>query len=202
MNLRATAAVIGLAVLTAACSSPTDGTATPPASATASSSQALPYGGAPKVENPLPDNVFSGDPCQGLTPQQITKQLGSALPGKPSNEAVPSCDWTNPDTNASIGLSYYPASNDGLSNTYVNVKPQMKRWDVLPPIQGFPAVAYATQASQTPNTCDVVVGVTDRLAFLVDVAPRMERLGKVDSCAGAADVANDVVTTLKQKAGR
>ncbi|MFB9924886.1 DUF3558 domain-containing protein [Amycolatopsis halotolerans] len=202
MNLRAITAVLGLALLAAACSSPTDGTATPPGSATAPSSQTPPYGGAPKVENPLPDNALSGDPCQALTSQQITDQLGSALAGKPDSHPVPSCSWTNTETTASIGVSYYPASNDGLSNAYVNVKPQMKRWDVLPPIQGFPAVAYATQPGPTPNTCDVLVGVTDRLSFLVDVAPRTGKMGKVDPCPLAADVANDVLTTLKQKAGR
>ncbi|MFF0147685.1 uncharacterized protein DUF3558 [Amycolatopsis sulphurea] len=202
MNLRATAAVLSLALLAAACSSPTDGTATPPTSATAPSGRAVPYGGAPKVKNPLPDNVLSSDPCQALTPQQITEQLGSALTGKPDSDPVPSCSWINAETTASIGVSYYPARNDGLSNAYTNVKPQMKRWDALPPIQGFPAVAYATQPGSTPNTCNVLVGVTDRLSFLVDVAPRTSKMGKVDPCPLAADVANDVLTTLKQQAGR
>ncbi|MFF0147007.1 DUF3558 family protein [Amycolatopsis sulphurea] len=112
---------------------------------------------------------------------------------------VPSCSWTNAETTASIGVSYYPARNKGLSNAYTNVKPQMKRWDVLPPIQGFPAVAYATQPGSTPNTCDVLVGVTDRLSFLVDVAPRTSKMGKIDPCPLAADVANDVLTTLKRR---
>lgn len=202
MNLRTSAvAVLGIALLATACSSPTDGTPTTP-QVSSPTGQALPYGGAPKVENPLPDNALSGDPCQALTPQQISDQLGAALTGKPDSHPIPSCSWTNPETTASVGVSYYPASNDGLSNAFVNVKPQMKRWDVLPPIQGFPAVAYSTQAGSTPNTCDVLVGVTDRLSFMVDVAPRTGKMGKVDPCPLAADVANDVVTTLKQKAGR
>ncbi|MBB4689838.1 DUF3558 domain-containing protein [Amycolatopsis jiangsuensis] len=200
--MRNTVAMLGLAALAAGCSSTTAGTPTASSTPTTDpSAKTVPYGGAPKVENPLPDNALSGDPCQALTPQQITEQLGSAITGKPDSQPISSCSWTNPDTTASIGVSYYPASNDGLSNAYVNVKPQMKRWDVLPPIQGFPAVAYATQAGSTPNTCNVLVGVTDRLSFLVDVAPRTEKMGKVDSCAGAADVANDVITTLKQNAG-
>ncbi|WP_244223405.1 DUF3558 domain-containing protein [Amycolatopsis circi] len=198
MKLRTTVAMLGIAVLAAGCSTPKDGTATPSAPAT----QSLPYGGAPKVENPLPDNALSGDPCQALTPQQLTGQLGSAVPGKPDTSPVRACDWISPDTHGFIGLSFFDKHNDGLSNVYVNVRPQMKRFDVLQPIQGFPAVAYSTQPGPNSQTCDVNVGVTDQLSFAVEVTPGGTKFGNVDPCPLAADVANDVITTLKQKAGR
>ncbi|MBB1156921.1 DUF3558 domain-containing protein [Amycolatopsis dendrobii] len=198
MNLRTTVAVLGVAVLAAGCSTPKDGTATtsPP------STQSLPYGGAPKVENPLPDDVLSGDPCQALTPQQLTDQLGSAVPGKPDTSPVRACEWISPGTHGFIGLSFFDKNNDGLSNVYVNVRPQMKRFDALQPIQGFPAVAYSTQPGPNSPTCDVNVGVTDRLSFAVEVTPGSSKYGNVDPCPLAADVANDVITTLKRKSGR
>ncbi|MFD2467165.1 DUF3558 domain-containing protein [Amycolatopsis silviterrae] len=199
MNLRTIIAVLGLAVLAAGCSTPTDGTATP---TTSPSGRTLPYGGAPKVENPLPDDVFSLSPCQALTPEQIKEQLGSEIPGKPDNDAVPGCTWTNSESGGFIGVSFYGNDNDGLSNAYANVRPRMKRFDALPPIQGFPAVAYSSSPGPFSSSCDVNVGVTDRLSFLAHVAPRDSKANKADPCPLAADVANDVVTTLKQKAGR
>ncbi|GAB3357271.1 DUF3558 domain-containing protein [Amycolatopsis echigonensis] len=202
MNLRTIVGVLALAALAAGCSTPDNGPATSSAPATAPSAQSLPYGGAPKVENPLPDTVFSDGPCQALTPDQLTFQLGSAVPGKPDNSAVPSCDWISPDTHARIGLSFFGKDNDGLSNVYANVRPQMKRFDVLPPIQGFPAVAYSTQPGPITNSCDVNVGVTDRLSFMVEAAPGETKLNKIDPCPLAVSVAGNVITTLKQKAGR
>lgn len=199
MNPRTILAVLSVAALAAACSTPTDGTAGP---STASSAPSLPYGGAPKVENPLPDNVLSGDPCQALTPEQLTFQLGSAVTGKPDSVPTRACDWTSPDTHSFIGLSFFAKNNDGLSNVYANVRPQMKRFDVLPPIQGFPAVAYSVSPGPNSNSCDVNVGVTDQLSFAVEASPGETKRGKVDPCPLAASVADNVITTLKRKAGR
>ncbi|MGV9294469.1 DUF3558 domain-containing protein [Amycolatopsis sp. NPDC003676] len=198
MNLRTIVGVLALAALAAGCSTPTNGTPT----SSAPSSPSLPYGGAPKVDNPLPDTVFADGPCQALTADQLSFQLGSAVAGKPDNSAAPSCDWISPDTHARIGLSFFGKNNDGLSNVYANVRPQMKRFDVLPPIQGFPAVAYSTQPGPITNSCDVNVGVTDQLSFMVEAAPGETKLNKIDPCPLAVSVAGNVITTLKQKAGR
>ncbi|MBB4685311.1 DUF3558 domain-containing protein [Amycolatopsis jiangsuensis] len=191
-------------LLLTGCSSTTPGTATsaPTMSSSVPAKPSAPYGGAPKVEHPLPDTVLSGDPCEALTPQQLTYWLGSAVPGKPGKAIDRLCNWTNSNTGSFIGVSFDGKNSDGLSNTYAVVRPQMKRFEALPLVQGFPAVAYDKQPGPYSMSCDVDVGVTDHLAFSVEAFPRRDKSGKVDPCPLAAQVAGDVVTTLKQKAGR
>jgi len=199
MNFRVALAVLGVAVVATACSGTVGGTATPSAPA---STTALPYGGAPKVDNPLPDDIFSSGPCQALTPEQLKQQLGATVPGKPDISAkVQSCDFHG-GTGAYIGVSYFTKDNDGLSTVYTQVRPMMKRFTPLPPIQGFPAVAYDSDPGPNSPACEVAVGVTDQLSFLLTVGLGESAAGKEDPCPGAIGVAGDVVTTLKKKAGR
>jgi hypothetical protein len=68
-------------------------------------STTLPYAGAPKVAAPLPASVLSGDPCtSALTPEQITKAVGSDPELRPGNVAGigPKCSWTDKQTTGQV----------------------------------------------------------------------------------------------------
>ncbi|RJQ84594.1 DUF3558 domain-containing protein [Amycolatopsis panacis] len=203
-TLLSTAATVSVI---AGCSS---GSAAAPASTTPASSSAdaaLPHSGAPKVEHPLPASALSGQPCQeALTSDELKQILGMAPAGKPDN--IPGlgrdCKWHNSDSGAVVGVGYDVETHGGLSIIYQNTKPQAKVWRELPPIQGFPAVAYMTSGSDTgtpADLCLVSVGIANDLSFDASLGLSDAKRGKADPCQLTARVADMVVTNLRQKAG-
>ena len=201
----AAAAVI---LLAASCSDPkTSGTPSPApqpsSSPTAPTSRTPPFAGAPKVTSPLPDSVLSGSPCEALTPQQVQVNIGVSVTGKSDHlpGIGPQCVWTNLKSGAQMGVSFTTEPKDGLSGDYANTRPRMPVWKELPPIQGLPAVAYSDNGKPNPDFCAVAVGITDTLSVDVTLALSLQKSGKVDACTVVPLTANDVVTTLKQKAG-
>jgi hypothetical protein len=166
-------------------------------------SQTPPFAGAPKVTSPLPSTVLSGSACDALTPDQVNVNIGTTVAGKPDH--LPGigaeCNWANSQTGGQIGVVYVTEPKDGLSGDYANTRPQMAVWKELPPIQEFPAVAYSDNGKPNPNFCVVSVGITDTLSVNVAVTLSDQKSGKTDACTVVPLTANDVVTTLKQKAG-
>jgi Protein of unknown function (DUF3558) len=211
MSRRTTATVSVLAaltLLTTACSGhTTDGNASPTNSSPApTSTSTLPFGGAPKVVNPLPASVLSGNPCtDALTPTQVNTAVGS--PTESKDDATPGigplCSWSNHRTSGQINVGYDTGTHTGLSGSYQNTQPRVAVWRALPPIQGFPAVAYSgTKGMSAPNdSCTVSVGLADDLSVDIGASLGSSSIGKVDPCDVAAQVAALVVTTLRQKAG-
>ncbi|WP_329070204.1 DUF3558 domain-containing protein [Amycolatopsis sp. NBC_01480] len=200
--------IVSAAFVAAGCSGPnTPGTPSPasqpPSSSAAPASQTPPYAGAPKVASPLPSTVLSGSACDALTPDQVKVNIGVTVAGKPDH--LPGigaeCNWANSQTGGQIGVFYVTEPKTGLSGNYANTRPQMAVWKELPPIQGFPAVAYSDDGKPNPSYCAVSVGITDTLSIDVHANLSDQKAGKVDACAIAPETANDVVTTLKQKAG-
>jgi hypothetical protein len=207
---RAIAVCAGIvaSVALAGCSgsSVTTGTAAPaPGGSESSSAQTLPYAGAPSVADPLPESVVAGDPCtDALTPAQVEDALGVKVPGTPGSTPGlgRKCDWSNVDTTAVVSVFFITETRQGLSVLYANVKPQAKVWNVLPEVQGFPAVAYLSADGGDPKrTCGVSVGLADDVAVDVEVALSRAKIGTVDPCAVAPKAADAVVTTLRRKAG-
>jgi hypothetical protein len=202
----AVALLSGLLVTTGCSSEVTGGTPTAaPQSSTSTSvpgTKVPPYGGAPKVANPLSATVVSGSPCDALTPEQLKVNLGKVVAGEPDRlEGVgQKCTWINPDTSGQIAVYFSTEDHQGLSGVYANTQPKMKTWKVLPPIQGLPAVAYSDKAGPTPDFCEVTVGVMDTATVDIGIFLSNRNLGKVDACSIVPDTANDVITTLKQKA--
>ncbi|MFF0144606.1 uncharacterized protein DUF3558 [Amycolatopsis sulphurea] len=198
--------VAAAGLLLAACSTTTDGTpsAAPsaPASPSAGSSPdstALPYAGAPKVENPLPDSVISGSSCDALTPEQVKKDVGHAATGQPDTLPIgTSCNWFN-TAGANLAVYYTNNRHEGLSPYYDQTRNRMKRFDVLSPIQGYPAVAYSDKPGPVSSFCQVAVGIADTADFVVGVHVGDE--STADACPISAQIAGQVLTNLKQKAG-
>ncbi|MGW4521068.1 DUF3558 domain-containing protein [Amycolatopsis sp. NPDC004378] len=175
-------------------------TATGNTSVPSSTGQALPYGGAPKVADPLPAAVLSGDPCSdALTPEQVQQALGNSNPGKPDSIATgASCSWYNPSTSAKVAVTYVTKTHAGLSAVYANVKPATPAWKELSPIDGFPAVAHHF----TTGDCTISVGIADDLSVDVTgfLSSAKEDAG-ADPCESTARAAGTVVENLKKKAG-
>ncbi|WUL65490.1 DUF3558 domain-containing protein [Amycolatopsis sp. NBC_00345] len=202
------AVIVSAVFLVAGCSgSDTPGVPSPASQAPSSSappaSQTPPYAGAPKVASPLPSTVLSGSACDALTPDQVKVNIGMTVAGEPDH--LPGigqkCTWANPQSGGQIAVFYVTEPKTGLSGNYANTRPQMAVWKELPLIQGFPAVAYSDNGKPNPSYCAVSVGITDTLSIDVHVDLSDQKAGKIDACTIAPETANDVVTTLKQKAG-
>ncbi|MGW7538867.1 DUF3558 domain-containing protein [Amycolatopsis sp. NPDC054798] len=207
MNRRSPARLlvaVGAVVTAAGCSG--GDVPAPPASSTPSAAAAsLPYAGAPKVDRPLPSSVLSGDPCQNaLTAGQLKEILGATDPPKSENLPAtgPACRWDHPDSGAGLNVFYDIRTHQGLSSVYQNTKPKTTTWRPLPPIQGFPAVAYSIYpGGGVDDSCDVSVGIADD--YTVDAALTLgqSKAGKADPCELTAKVAEMVVANLRQRAG-
>jgi hypothetical protein len=205
--------LVGLAIVAtmlAGCSggtasgNPTTPPGSPPASTTASSTAAS--DGAPPVQNPLPAKVLDGSPCDtALTNADVKEFIGNSDPAKHDEDPTGQiCFWYNAaGSGARIGVTYQTEIDGGLRLAYKNVKPTAVRWDVLQPIQGYPAVSYLP-AGDDPNAksqCHIVVAVADNLSYSVGmvVSNNAQQRG-IDGCTAGRDVADRVMTNLKARA--
>ncbi|WP_344432321.1 DUF3558 domain-containing protein [Amycolatopsis minnesotensis] len=199
------AAAYAVTTVMAGCSGGPSPSAPPaPPSNTSSSARQLPYAGAPKVANPLPDSVLSGSPCDALTPAQVRDALGSEVPAKADTLAGigPMCSWSNLDNGAVISVFFTVSSKDGLSGQYANVKPKAQVWKELPAIQGFPAVANVSPSGGNPKEfCEVNVGISDTATVDASLILSDSKKGKTDPCSVTPHVADAAISTLRQKAG-
>ncbi|WP_328610483.1 DUF3558 domain-containing protein [Amycolatopsis sp. NBC_00345] len=201
--------LIAAGLLATACTGKTpDGGSSPSATTSPPTSAAggLPYAGAPKVPNPLPVSVLSGNPCaDALTAAQIDTLLGSPVQTKQGETSGvgPDCGWSNLDKGSQIGVGYDTTTHTGLSGNYQNTQPKSAVWKPLPDIQGFPAVAHAGNKGQPAlkDFCAVSVGLADDTSIDVSVSLGRAKIGSVDPCDVAGQAADAVVTTLKAKAG-
>nr|WP_084470449.1 DUF3558 domain-containing protein [Amycolatopsis benzoatilytica] len=176
------------------------------ATSSAPPAKTLPYAGAPKVQDPLPDSVVSGHPCDGaLTSAQVEKLLSKELPGDHDDQAAlgPQCHWINSDVGAGVSVLYATKVSDGLSAVYSNTKPQATVWRPLPLIMGLPAVAHSTYGNGgSKSFCQISVGISDRqvVAISVNLSPAKVS-SNTDPCEAAGKAADMVIGNLKQKAG-
>lgn len=203
------ALAVGSAVLATAGCSGEDGGQSDPTPSSASDSTAspgtsgLPNSGAPAVTNPLPESVLSGDPCEAMTPQQITDALGDgASQGerRDLDQLGPRCNWSAATSSGGgFTLTFGTKSRQGLSSFYANAKQQMEVFRELAPIEGFPAVAY--KSSNDARECTVGVGLANEYTVSITSTQSTAKEGKADSCEGTETVMSWLVGNLTQKAG-
>lgn len=182
--------------------SPIPASTSAPAS-TGAASTAASSGDVPTVQNPLPASVLDGSPCDSaLTAEQVTSFIGpSDAPGPDDTfETGPACNWHSTDgVSGQISVYYDTKTGGGLNLDYKNTKPRASRWESTS-LQGYPAVAYTGKNEDQSITggCNVDVGIRDDLTFGVGLTlGDSARKRGVDSCEGAKDVANTVLTNLK-----
>lgn len=204
-NVITISVVVGSALLVSSCTGnrTTPGTASTP---TSSGSAATPTSDAPTVENPLPAKVLDGGPCgSALTADQLSSFLGKTSPAKSSEDSLGNaCGWTSASgSGAAASVGYQTKSDQGIGLAFQSVKPTAARWDNLDAIQGYPAVGYVPSGVDPTDkrNCVVVVGISDKLAYSVSLTlgDRAASEGK-DSCVIGRDIADAVMTNLKQRA--
>lgn len=208
MRIRHTMPAIGLICLTiAGCTTVSPGEATPAPTSEASSTSSsnnddLPTNGAPKVENPLKGTSrFEQDPCSILTAEQAENLDLPATGKKDEGAAGLDCEWRNPDTRGRVTIGLLVNIDSGLSAAYAaHERGEYSLFDSLPPVEGYPAVALGIDDHRSEGLCSVEVGLTDQLAFHVDVQLSQVNVGTKDPCETAAKVAGQALQTMKEGA--
>ncbi|MDQ3790685.1 MAG: DUF3558 domain-containing protein [Actinomycetota bacterium] len=164
-----------------------------------SSEQELPFAGAPKVDEPLDTAQFQQDPCRALTAQQADA-LNVQFPGEPNKGPLGNtCEFRGRSDRRALvdvrSLDKYPY---GLSATYqAEEDGKWEHFAALPPIGGYPAVAYGAVDQRDTGGCVVDVGTSDEVVFEVSLQLSTDNIGKKDPCETAAMVAGKVVETMK-----
>lgn len=161
--------------------------------------QELPFAGAPKVDDPLDTTRFQQDPCQALTADQ-TQELNLPPAGEPKDRPLGNaCQWRNPETRADTEVHFLDKNPRGLSAEYqAHDDGKFAYFEVLPPIEGFPAVANDVIDDRDIGRCTVVVGVSDEIAFEVPVQLSEANVGRREPCEAAAEVAGMALATMKK----
>ena len=164
-----------------------------------SSGTELPFAGAPKVDNPLDTAQFREDPCRALTAVQAD-DLNVRFPGEPGDGPLGNtCEFRGlSDSRALVDIRSLDKYPFGLSATYQADKDgKYEHFAALPPIEGYPAVAYGALDQRDTGGCVVDIGTSDEFVFEVSLQLSTDNIGKKEPCETAAMVAGKVLQTMK-----
>lgn len=158
----------------------------------------LPSDGAPAVTDPLDTDAFEQDPCRMLTDAQV-EQAGLIPPGESGEGATAaSCAWRNRTTNSSARVQFEVESRRGLSAAYrANADGEYDLWDEVPDIAGYPAVIADITDGRASGDCAIVVGTSDEVTLDLAVTLSASKVGEVDPCDAAQEVAELALQTMK-----
>ncbi|WP_460403999.1 DUF3558 domain-containing protein [Actinophytocola sediminis] len=190
-----------------ACSPETNGTPSTPTSEQSGPndtrhSESEPDGPAentPLVANPLDASHFIADPCAVLDQEQLAS-LGVTRPGIPettgavAEQVGPFCSWhASAEEDSTIGVGFVTGNNNGLSDTYRG-RDQFE--DFRPTeIDEYPAVFANSPDLRSSGMCNIVVGVSDSLAFSATEQGSLDASG---SCDRAEQVATAALATIQE----
>lgn len=203
--------ILGVAFLTAAvatsCSAEEPGTANPVApvvgtstSAPAGKGNSLPSHDAPKVDNPLDTSYFrQQEPCAAITDAEMTEFFGGGVTARPDldGSAGPQCAWHRAGP-ASIHVIFPTVDKSGLSGLYSN-RDENAFFVELPPADGYPAIAFGMVDRRSEGDCTVEVGTSDTETIDVSIALSENKIGKIDPCEAAHEVASTVIGNIKER---
>jgi hypothetical protein len=190
-----------VAVALAGCSGTSAGNPSPAASAPTSASS--PGSEAPAVRNPLPAAVIAGSPCEtALTKSELEVFLGTGVgaPKPGEDETGLTCRWSNLDSGAGFTVAYQTKLDGGLRLAYKNAKPTAAHWEELPAVQSYPAIGYLASGEDPDDKglCQVVVGISDTLAYAVGVSlSESAQANGREACSAGREVADKVMTNIK-----
>ncbi|WP_228769977.1 DUF3558 domain-containing protein [Actinokineospora alba] len=206
--MRIALAVVAVLIGVSACESSQSGTPiaskgsgeTSPSSAKPTKSSEptsdLPAYGAPKVSSPLKTDKFETDPCSVFTQEKL-REYGVGQGEVNTDEGGKVCTWETDDAGA-IDLGWDTLKPRGITRFYQgNKNKDYAFFDVLPDIEGFPAVSYSTKDYRRDGICTVAVGVADNRMFMVSLALSKSKRQTHDPCGVAATVATDAATSMK-----
>jgi hypothetical protein len=198
-------ATLGLIVV-AGCTTTSEGAPLPDSTSTSeapssgeSPSDDLPSDGAPEVEDPLDASHFEQNPCDALTSEDA-EALNVPTPGEPTEVAFgKGCRWRNKQTQGVVGIQFYSTDKRGLSSVYREAKgSDFPYFEPIADIEGLPAVAYDPETAKPTGDCSVAVGVTDQLAFAVQLDLSSANTGQKDPCTVAAQAAGMMAKTMRE----
>lgn len=131
-----------------------------------------------------------GDPCQLLTPQQLSKLGAQATPERvESIKNVPACDWDTDDFAVTITAD---TATGGIDNKYAS----KENFNNFAPVKvkGYPAA----HINETKIQCRVTVGVSKASLFTVDFTNHQSgnRSDLKDPCAFAEKVAAEALSNI------
>lgn len=194
------ASLLGLA-LVSACTTTSKGdplAATPASSTPGNGEEDLPFAGAPKVDNPLDTSRYEKEPCEALTADQA-QSLNLPPTGVINNDVAlgVGCVWRNSTTHGYVGIDFLVQDPRGLSPEYQN-RTKYDFFEVLPDIEGFPAIARGGSTDRDHGICTVMVGVADDMVFASNVQLSQVNIGQKEPCDVAAQVAGLAVQTMRR----
>lgn len=207
MRIRSTLAVAAILVGVSACDSTQPGTpVVPSGSASTSSPTAKPTessaptsglpAGVPKVSSPLKTDKFEADPCSVFTQEKL-REYGVGQGEVDTDRLGKVCTWKT-DEAGGIDLGWDTREGRGISRFYLGNKEKTYAFfDVLPDIEGFPAVSFDYKDFRKDGICTVAVGVSDDRAFMLSLGLSASKRRTHDPCGVAATIATDAVKSMK-----
>ena len=129
----------------------------------------------------------------------MTEFFGEGVTAKPDLQgaAGPECVWDTGLGRAGIQVIFPTVDQSGLSGIYAN-RNKGGFFEELPPADGYPAVAY-TSGQRIEGECTVRVGTSDTESVDVTLALSENKVGQIDPCEAAHEVAATVVGNIKER---
>ncbi|MEU3273767.1 DUF3558 domain-containing protein [Saccharomonospora sp. NPDC006951] len=200
-RIRTAASTLALAcgTLLSACTTAKPSTAETPPSTSDEAINELPSYGAPKVDRPLDISQFLKAPCDSLARETAEEFLGTAQPVQNSDTgAGPSCNWYTSTSNASMHVTFVQLDNMGLTSLYRNMA-GYEFFEEIDSSADYPTVAYGVNDNRDHGECTVRVGTSDQESTDVTVFLSDDRVGRLDPCEAAHEVATAVIGNIKAR---
>ncbi|GAA4539784.1 DUF3558 domain-containing protein [Amycolatopsis samaneae] len=166
----------------------------------------VPGPGVPKVAAPIDFTNYLTKPCESLHSNQVDELLGENATPKPDLKAGagPTCVWRKGSSQAAVTVNFLTlvpigaTKPMGLTGYYNNREKDFKFFEVLPSIDGYPAIAYGVKDERkTEGVCTVATGTSDRYAFNVAINLSPGNIATKDPCEYAKKVAGEVLANIK-----
>ena len=158
----------------------------------------LPSDGAPKVENPIDVSHFEQNPCEVLTPEQANTLNVDPEGTRADITFGTGCMWRNPESGGGTIISFLSKVKNGLSDTYrSHSRGEFTYFDPIEDLEGFPAVAWATDTEKPTSACSITVGITDQLAIQTQTELSRNNVGHKDPCEAGALATGKMLATMK-----
>jgi hypothetical protein len=148
-----------------------------PTSITSSTDTSTNRYGAPKVRVPLDATRFLSNPCAALTEQQLPG-LNVNPPGNKGTNAVPNasgpgCVWSRSSAVNFLGVAFMVGNKNGLADLYrAHQSGDFRGYWIETTVDDYPAVFENATDDRADGVCDIAVGISETLAFRVNMQTR------------------------------
>jgi hypothetical protein len=198
------AALVATALVLVAGCGDSGAAGTPTTAPTPQSSPTQTDFGEPKVTDALDTSSIDTMPCDVATPEQIATLPGTVRDSFSEDTAAKSrsCAWLFDDESGfSIGTvtagTNMEDGNNGLRTYYqAEAKGQLTVFKELPPVKGYPAVAYE-QGGEREGKCSMAVGLRDDVVYTASARLTEDHPNYSDPCTVGATVAGFAIDYLK-----